>query len=117
MTAPQTSTGPTAAPPGGTAKLAGRTVARIGFGVMQLHYATAGPEAAHRLLREVVGLGVNHLDTAHFYGPCNELVREALAPYPDDLVIASKVGADDVPGGGLVSAQRPEQLRAQVEAN
>jgi aryl-alcohol dehydrogenase-like predicted oxidoreductase len=65
-------------------------------------------------LRQVVDLGVNHLDTAHFYGACNELVREALAPYPDDLVLVSKVGADHDP---LAPAQRPEELRAQVEAN
>ncbi|MFI6562066.1 aldo/keto reductase [Streptomyces sp. NPDC050534] len=116
MTAPQSPADPTTTPPGGTARLAGRTVARIGFGVMQLHYATAGRDAALGLLREAVDLGVNHLDTAHFYGPCNELVRTALAPYPDDLVLAGKVGADD-PGGKLVAAQRPEQLRAQVEAN
>jgi pyridoxine 4-dehydrogenase len=126
MTAPQsaadpTPAGPTAADPitdspGGTAQLAGRTVARLGFGVMQLHYATAGRDAALALLREAVDLGVNHLDTAHFYGPCNELVRAALAPYPDDLVLVGKVGADDS-GGRLVAAQRPEQLRAQVENN
>src|SRR5690242_996285 len=114
MTAPQSPADPTTTPPGGTAPLAGRTVARIGFGVMQLHHATAGRDAALSLLREAVGLGVNHLDTAHFYGPCNELVRAALAPYPDDLVLAGKVGADDS-GGELVAAQRPEQLRAQVE--
>ena len=116
MTAPQSPANPTTTRPGGTALLAGRTVARIGFGVMQLHYATDGRDAAHALLREAVDLGVNHLDTAHFYGPCNELVREALAPYPDDLVLVSKVGADDA-GGRLVAAQRPEQLRAQVEEN
>ncbi|MFE7169256.1 aldo/keto reductase [Streptomyces sp. NPDC057616] len=116
MTAPQSPADPTTTRPGGTALLAGRTVARIGFGVMQLHYATDGRDAAHALLREAIDLGVNHLDTAHFYGPCNELVREALTPYPDDLVLVSKVGADDV-GGRLVAAQRPEQLRAQVEEN
>lgn len=100
------------APP--TATLAGRTVTRVGFGVMQLHYATTGREAVLGLLRQAVDLGVNHLDTAHFYGACNELVREALAPYPDDLVLVSKVGADHDPLG---PAQRPEELRAQVEAN
>ncbi|MFJ9537640.1 aldo/keto reductase [Streptomyces sp. NPDC101225] len=116
MTAPQSPADPTTTRPGGTARLAGRTVARIGFGVMQLHHATAGRDAALRLLREAVDLGVDHLDTAHFYGPCNELVRAALAPYPDGLVLVSKVGADDS-GGRLVAAQRPEQLRAQVEEN
>jgi pyridoxine 4-dehydrogenase len=119
MTASQPPMDPTAAPPGGTAKLAGRTVARVGFGVMQLHHASAGRgrDAALGLLREAVQLGINHLDTAHFYGACNELVREALAPYPDDLVLVSKVGADYGDRGELVAAQRPEQLRAQIETN
>ena len=61
--------------------------------------------------------GVNHIDTAQFYGDCNALIRAALAPYPDDLALVSKVGAEREAGGGLVPAQRPEQLRAQVEAN
>jgi aryl-alcohol dehydrogenase-like predicted oxidoreductase len=116
MTEHRSPAAPATTPPGGTAKLADRTVARVGFGVMQLHYATDGREAALGLLRQALSLGVNHLDTAHFYGPCNELVRAALFPYPDDLVLVSKVGADEV-DGKLVAAQRPEQLRAQVEDN
>lgn len=116
MTASRSPADPATRPPGGTAELAGRTVARVGFGVMQLHYTTAGRDAVLGLLREAVDLGVNHLDTAHFYGPCNEFIHEALAPYPDDLVLVGKVGADDA-GGELVAAQRPAQLRAQVEAN
>lgn len=101
--------------PGGTAKLAGRTVARIGFGVMQLGRQPRDPSLA--ILRQAVDAGVNHLDTAHFYGPCNAYIHDALAPYPEDLVLVSKVGADRDPDDKPVPAQRPEQLRAQVEAN
>jgi pyridoxine 4-dehydrogenase len=103
--------------PGGTAELAGRSVARIGFGVMQLGRAGVDRDAALAVLRQVAGAGVNHLDTAQFYGPCNGLIRDALAPYGDDLVLVSKVGADRDARGGLVPAQRPAELRAQVEAN
>jgi pyridoxine 4-dehydrogenase len=103
--------------PGGTARLAGRAVARIGFGAMQLEGRPADRDAALAVLRQAVGAGVNHIDTAQFYGDCNALIRAALAPYPDDLVLVSKVGAERDAGGGLVPAQRPEQLRAQVEAN
>src|SRR5215469_13868410 len=101
--------------PGGTAKLAGRSVARVGFGVMQLGRQPRDPSLA--ILRQAVGAGVNHLDTAHFYGPCNAYIHDALAPYPADLVLVSKVGADRDPDDKPVPAQRPEQLRAQVEAN
>ena len=103
-------------PPGGTFTLAGRAVARIGFGAMQL--PAAEHDAAVAVLRRAVELGVNHVDTAAFYGPgtANALIREALAPFPDDLVIVSKVGATRTPGG-LVPAQRPDQLRAEVEQN
>ncbi len=106
--------------PGGTAELAGRPVARIGFGVMQLERPAVGRDAALTILRQAVGAGVNHLDTAQFYGACNGLIRAALAPYDDNLVLVSKVGAvrdvaaKPVP---LVPAQRPAELRAQVEAN
>jgi pyridoxine 4-dehydrogenase len=103
--------------PGGTARLAGRVVARIGFGAMQLEGRNAGRDTALAVLRQAVGGGVNHIDTAQFYGDCNALIRAALAPYPDDLVLVSKVGAERDAGGGLVAAQRPEQLRAQVEDN
>ena len=101
--------------PGGTAKLAGRTVARVGFGVMQLRRQPRDPSLA--ILRQAVGAGVNHLDTAHFYGPCNTYIHDALAPYPADLVLVSKVGADHDADGTPVPAQRPAELRAQVEAN
>ena len=108
----------------GEASLAGRAVARMGFGAMQLTGPRAwGPPedraAALAVLREAVALGVNHIDTAQYYGDgvSNELIRSALQPYPDDLVLVSKVGAarDDV--GAWLPAQRPEQLRAGVEAN
>ena len=106
---------PAARAPGGTARLAGRTVARIGFGAMQLEHA-ADRSAALAVLRQAVAAGVNHIDTAQFYDGCNALIREALSPYPDDLVLVSKVGAAR-DGGKLVPGQRPEQLRAQIEAN
>jgi pyridoxine 4-dehydrogenase len=109
--------------PGGTATLAGRGVARIGFGAMQLvpgqRIQRPGPsrETAIAILRSAVGQGVNHIDTAQFYGACNELIRDALRPYPDDLMLVSKVGAEHDADRGLVPAQRPEQLRASVEEN
>jgi aryl-alcohol dehydrogenase-like predicted oxidoreductase len=103
--------------PGGTARLAGRTVARIGFGAMQLEGRNADRDTGLAVLRQAVGAGVNHIDTAQFYGDCNALIRAALAPYPDDLMLVSKVGAVRDGGGGLVPAQRPHELRAQVEAN
>jgi pyridoxine 4-dehydrogenase len=103
--------------PGGTAELAGRTVARIGFGVMQLEQRAKGRDAALAILRQAAAAGVNHIDTAHFYGAVNAVIHDALAPYPEELVLVSKVGAVRTAGGGLVSAQRPEQLREQVEVN
>jgi pyridoxine 4-dehydrogenase len=106
--------------PGGTAQLAGRPVARIGFGVMQLERSAVGRETALAILRQAVGAGVNHLDTARFYGACNELIRAALAPYDDALVLVTKVGAvwdAAAKPFPLVPAQRPAELRAQVEAN
>jgi hypothetical protein len=109
--------------PGGTYELAGKTVARIGFGAMQLH-GPGGREApasavAEAVLREAVERGANHIDTAVFYGAgeVNRLIRAALAPYPDELVIATKVGAREQPEGGLTPAQKPAELRAQVEEN
>ncbi len=114
----------TLAPPGGAATLAGRTVARIGFGAMQLPGpGVFGPprnrDTALAVLRRAVELGVNHIDTAQYYGPdvANELIHAALHPYPDDLVLVSKVGAERTADGAWVAAQRPEQLRAGVEDN
>jgi pyridoxine 4-dehydrogenase len=103
--------------PGGTAKLAGRTVARIGFGAMQLERTGVGRDAALAILRQAVEAGVNHIDTAAFYGPANALIRDALQPYPDELVLVTKVGAARRADGTFGSGQRPEQLRDQVEAN
>jgi aryl-alcohol dehydrogenase-like predicted oxidoreductase len=103
-----------------TVALAGMPVARIGFGVMQLERSALDKDAALAILRQAVGAGVNHLDTAQFYGACNELIRDALAPYDAGLVLVSKVGAARDPGAKplpLVPAQRPAELRAQVEAN
>ena len=111
-------------PPGGTAVLAGRPVARIGFGAMQLPGArVTGPpqdrNTALAVLRRAVELGVNHIDTAEYYGPhvANELIHAALHPYPADLVLVSKVGANRDDQGGWIPAQRPEQLRSGVEDN
>jgi aryl-alcohol dehydrogenase-like predicted oxidoreductase len=103
--------------PGGPGTLAGRTVSRIGYGAMQLHHNT-DRAAGIAMLRRVVELGVDHIDTAHFYGPANDLLREAIRPQ-DDVLIAGKVGADPDPGAPvpLRLAQRPEQLRASVEDN
>jgi pyridoxine 4-dehydrogenase len=114
------------AQPGGTSTLAGHRVARIGFGVMQLAEHRPGrpaltPDAATAILRAAVDSGINHLDTAEFYGTraanANDLIRAALHPYPEGLVLATKVGAERDAAGALLPAQRPEQLRAGVEAN
>jgi pyridoxine 4-dehydrogenase len=103
--------------PGGAGSIGATTVARVGYGAMQLFEAS--PDDADAVLRRAVELGVNHIDTASFYGPgeVNRRIREALAPYPGDLVIVSKVGArytgqQPVP---LAAAQRPAELRAAVE--
>jgi pyridoxine 4-dehydrogenase len=104
--------------PGGTETIGAAKVARVGYGAMQLFEPSSVDDAA-AVLRRAVELGVNHIDTASFYGPgeVNRRIRKALAPYPDDLVIVSKVGArytgeQPVP---LASAQRPAELRAAVE--
>ena len=109
---------PAAGRPGGLGRIGTRTVARVGYGAMQLDEAVSGPDAA-AVLRRAVELGVNHIDTASFYagGEVNRRIRQALAPYRDDLVIVSKVGAAHVPDGPipLTAAQQPAQLRAAVE--
>jgi pyridoxine 4-dehydrogenase len=104
--------------------LAGRPVRRMGFGAMQLPGpGVFGPPRDHdqalSVLRRAVDAGVNHIDTAQFYGPnvANELIHEALHPYPDDLVLVSKVGAARDEQGQWLPTQRPEGLRAAVEAN
>ncbi len=105
-------------------QIAGKTVARVGFGAMQLPGpGVMGPPRdraeAIAVLRRAVVAGVNHIDTAEYYGPrvANELIREALYPYPDDLVIVSKVGALRDGAGNWNPAQRPSELRAGVESN
>ena len=92
------------------------TVGRLGFGAMRL---TANPDrsAALAVLRRAVELGVNHLDTAAFYGSANELIREALTPYPAELVIATKVGPGTDPERGFYNATTAAELREQVETN
>jgi pyridoxine 4-dehydrogenase len=117
MTTADLTTSSPVPPPGGTATLAGRPVARVGYGAMQLEQQRVPRDAAVAVLRRVVRAGVNHIDTAEFYGECNSFIRDALAPYADDLVLVSKVGAVRDAGGALIPAQRPAQLRAQVEAN
>jgi pyridoxine 4-dehydrogenase len=96
-------------------RLDGHEVLRVGFGAMQLEHAD--PASAVKILHRAVELGVDHLDTAEFYGPANELIRTALHPYADRLRIVTKVGAVTHPTDRLVAAQQPAQLRAQVEAN
>ncbi|MEU4659276.1 aldo/keto reductase [Streptomyces sp. NPDC023723] len=104
--------------PGGPGVLMGRTVSRVGYGAMQLERLDR--DAAVALLRRAVDLGIDHVDTAHFYGNgfVNEVIAAALRP-EDDVLVVSKVGAEPDPTGPvpLRLAQRPEQLRAGVEAD
>ncbi|BFG78577.1 pyridoxine 4-dehydrogenase [Paraburkholderia terrae] len=107
-----------------TFPLAGRPVRRMGYGAMQL----AGPgvfgppkdrDACLAVLREAVASGVNHIDTSDFYGPhiTNQIIREALHPYPDDLTIVTKLGAVRGDDGSWLSAREPEDLRRGVHDN
>src|SRR5579872_2640466 len=100
------------------------TVNRLGYGAMQL----AGPQvfgppkdrnAAVAVLREAVASGVNHIDTSDFYGPhvTNQIIREALHPYPDELVIVTKVGAVRGTDGSWLPAFEPADLARAVEDN
>jgi pyridoxine 4-dehydrogenase len=100
------------------------TVNRVGFGAMQLAGPNVfgparDPAAARAVLRRAVALGVDHIDTSQFYGPdvVNDLIRQALHPYPEGLRIATKVGARRDDAGAWLPAQRPEELRAGVEDN
>jgi len=108
----------------GTYKLGNRILKRLGFGAMQL----AGPGvfgppkdhgAALAVLREAVASGVNHIDTADFYGPhvTNQIIREALAPYRDDLVIVTKIGARRGADGSWIPAFSREELTRAVHDN
>ncbi|MER7687479.1 aldo/keto reductase [Streptomyces sp. NPDC097610] len=103
-----------------TASFAGRTVLRVGYGALQLERLHDRRDEAVELLRHAVELGVDHVDTAEFYGFgfANDVIRETLRP-EDGVLVVTKVGADPDPGGRLPLrlAQRPEQLRASVEDN
>lgn len=108
----------------GTFELAGRTVARLGFGAMQLAGRRvmgppADPEEARSVLRRAVELGVNHIDTSDYYGPhvTNQLIREALHPYPDDLVLVTKVGVRRDERGRWPVALEPAEIRGAIEDN
>jgi pyridoxine 4-dehydrogenase len=105
--------------PGGTYPLGDHEVARIGYGAMQLRRQTKLDEAV-ALLERAIALGVNHIDTAQFYGNgfVNSVIRQVLRP-GDGIVVATKVGGDPNPGGKIPvkPAQRPEQLRASVDDN
>ena len=108
----------------GTYQMGDRTVKRIGYGAMQL----AGPgvfgppkdrDAALAVLRAAIEHGVDHIDTSDFYGPfvTNEIIREALYPYPDDLVIVTKIGAKRGEDGSWNPAMAPADLTGAVEDN
>lgn len=111
--------------PGGTYRMGdGPTVTRVGYGAMQL----AGPhvfgpprdrDQAVAVLRAVVDMGINHIDTSDFYGPhvTNQVIREALRPYPDDLVIVTKVGARRDDTGAWLDARAPHELVQAVHDN
>ncbi|MGY1808199.1 aldo/keto reductase family oxidoreductase [Blastococcus sp. SYSU D00669] len=114
----------TTAEQSGQFTLGDRTVHRTGYGAMQL----AGPhvmgppddrDGAIAVLRRAVELGVDHIDTSDYYGPhvTNEVIREALHPYPDDLTIATKVGARRTPDGAWPEALSPDELRTAVHDN
>jgi pyridoxine 4-dehydrogenase len=111
--------------PGGTFTLANDlTVTRMGYGAMQL----AGPHvfgppadraAAVAVLREAIDLGITHIDTSDYYGPhiTNQVIKEALYPYPDNLRIVTKVGARRDSTGGWPSALAPQELRQAIQDN
>ena len=111
--------------PGGTFTLAeGLTVTRMGYGAMQL----AGPhvfgppadrEAAQAVLRDVVAMGITHIDTSDYYGPhvTNQIIKQALHPYPDSLHIVTKVGARRDADGGWPQALAPHELRQAIHDN
>ncbi|MDQ6776692.1 MAG: oxidoreductase [Actinomycetota bacterium] len=107
-----------------TSFLGDKPVNRIGFGAMQLagpgvFGAPSNPEGARAVLRRAVELGVDHIDTSQFYGPnvVNELIREALYPYPEQLKLVTKVGGRRDDAGGWLPAQSPAELRVGVEDN
>ena len=108
----------------GVFPFAGHAVNRMGYGAMRLtgpgvFGPPKDPQTARAILREAVASGVNHIDTSDFYGPhvTNQLIREALHPYPQDLVIVTKVGALRGEDGSWRSAQEPEELVSAVHDN
>jgi len=110
--------------PGGTWDLGGTPITRFGYGAMQLAGPwVMGPPSDHddavSVLRAVVEAGITHIDTSAAYGPrvTNELIAEALHPYAESLLIATKVGANRDEQGGWPTARRPEDLRRQVQEN
>lgn len=110
--------------PTDTYSFAGRTVKRLGYGAMQLAGpGVFGPPRDHQqalaVLRAAVDAGVNHIDTSDFYGPhiTNRLLREALAPYPDDVLIVTKVGARRSDDAAWHPALEPGELARAVEDN
>ena len=107
-----------------TTSLGDKPINRMGFGAMQLAGPGAfgppsDPAAARAVLRRAVELGVDHIDTSQYYGPdvVNDLIRQALHPYPEHLKLATKVGWRRDEAGQVLPAQRPDELRAGVEAN
>lgn len=120
------STNPPNAAAAGTWQLGDRTINRLGLGAMRLggmpwDEHPKSREDAITVLRRAIELGVNHIDTAAFYftpvRSANELISTALQPYPDDLVITTKVGPSRSRAGEFEPLARPDQLRAQVEEN
>lgn len=110
--------------PGGTWPMGDLTVTRFGYGAMQLaDPGVTGPPAdrdgALAVLREVADLGITHVDTSDAYGPrvTNQLIREALHPYPESLHIVTKVGATRDRKGGWPTAREPDDLRRAVNEN
>jgi pyridoxine 4-dehydrogenase len=100
------------------------TVGRVGFGAMQLPGpGVFGPPRDHdqaiAVLRHAIELGINHIDTAQYYGPnvANDLIRQALHPYPENLALVSKVGGARDEQANWVPAQQPDELREQIEEN
>src|SRR3984885_8026723 len=107
-----------------TTLLGDKPIKRIGFGAMQLAGPNVfgpprDPQAARDVLRRAVELGVDHIDTAQYYGPdvVNDLIRETLHPYPQGLKLATKVGGRRDEAGNWLPAQSPWELRDGVEAN
>ena len=107
-----------------TTYLGDKPINRIGFGAMQL--AGPGvfgpprdPDAARAVLKRAIELGVDHIDTAQYYGPdvVNDLIRDTLYPYPENLKLVTKVGGRRDEAGGWVPAQTPDELREGVEDN